>query len=45
MDGVAAGRFSPVVDRVLGLEDLVEAHRVLEGSGALGKVVVVRGAR
>jgi len=37
---VAAGRLSPVVDRVLPLEQAAEAHRVLEAREAFGKVVL-----
>jgi NADPH:quinone reductase-like Zn-dependent oxidoreductase len=40
-DGVAAGRYSPNVQRVFRLEEIVEAHRVMEESRASGKLVVV----
>lgn len=43
VDGVAAGRYAPVVDRVLALADIPRAHRLMEGSGALGKLVVLPG--
>jgi len=44
MRHVAAGKLRPVVDRVLpfDVEGLREAHRVLEGRAAFGKVVVAR---
>lgn len=37
---VAAGRLSPVVDRVLPLAQAADAHRVLEDRAAFGKVVL-----
>ncbi len=37
---VEAGEVRPVVDRVLPLEQVAEAHRVLEDSGHVGKVVL-----
>jgi NADPH:quinone reductase-like Zn-dependent oxidoreductase len=37
---VAAGRLSPVVDRVLPLAQAADAHRVLEQRAAFGKVVL-----
>ena len=39
--GVARGAFQPRVDRVFSLEQIVEAHRYLEGSEQVGKIVVV----
>jgi NADPH2:quinone reductase len=41
VDGVAAGRYHPRIDRIFRLEDLVEAHRSMEESQATGKLVVV----
>lgn len=38
--GLAEGRLSPVVDRVFGLEQIVEAHRYLEAGTQIGKVVI-----
>ena len=40
MKHVEAGRLRPVVDRVLPLEEIREAHRVLENREAFGKVVL-----
>jgi NADPH:quinone reductase-like Zn-dependent oxidoreductase len=37
---LAAGRLKPVVDRVLRLEDIAEAHRRLESRASFGKVVL-----
>ena len=37
---VAAGRVRPVVDRVLSLREAAEAHRVLERSEHVGKIVL-----
>jgi len=37
---VEAGELRPVIDRVLPLDQVAEAHRVLESSGHVGKVVL-----
>lgn len=37
---IASGRLKPLVDRVIPLEEIREAHRVLEARQAFGKVVV-----
>jgi NADPH:quinone reductase-like Zn-dependent oxidoreductase len=41
---VASGAVRPVVDRVLPLADVAEAHRVVESSVHVGKVVLAVGA-
>ncbi|WP_329012918.1 NAD(P)H-quinone oxidoreductase [Streptomyces sp. NBC_01601] len=38
---IASGVVRPVVDRELPMTDAAEAHRVLEGSGHIGKVLLV----
>ncbi|MFI1104276.1 NAD(P)H-quinone oxidoreductase [Streptomyces melanogenes] len=38
---VAAGRVRPVVDRVVGMADAAEGHRVLEAGAHVGKVLLV----
>lgn len=41
MRPIAAGRLRPVIDRVIGLDAVGEAHRALEHREIFGKVVVV----
>lgn len=38
--GIRTGALRPLVDRVLGLDDIVEAHRYLETGTPAGKIVV-----
>lgn len=38
--GLRSGSFTPVVDRVFELDDIVEAHRYLESNTQVGKIVV-----
>jgi NADPH:quinone reductase len=38
---IAAGRFRPLIDRVFALNDIVQAHRHMEGGSQIGKIVVV----
>jgi NADPH:quinone reductase-like Zn-dependent oxidoreductase len=40
VEQVAQGRLKPVVDRVLPLSQIREAHRLLEARGAFGKIVL-----
>jgi NADPH:quinone reductase-like Zn-dependent oxidoreductase len=40
---VAAGAYRPVVDRVLPMSEVVEAHRALEAGEVLGKIVLEAG--
>lgn len=37
---VEAGRYHPNIDRIFSLNEIAEAHRVMENSGAAGKLVV-----
>ena len=39
-DKVAQGTFKPVVDRVLPLSEISEAHRALEAREVVGKIVL-----
>jgi NADPH:quinone reductase-like Zn-dependent oxidoreductase len=41
VDQVEAGVYRPNIDRVFGLDDIVAAHRYMEGDQAAGKVVLV----
>ncbi|MEP6654253.1 MAG: zinc-binding dehydrogenase, partial [Myxococcales bacterium] len=41
VDRIAAGQLRPVIDRVLPLEQVAEAHRALEAREAFGKIVLV----
>jgi NADPH:quinone reductase-like Zn-dependent oxidoreductase len=41
LDGVAAGRYPSHLDRVFPFEQLVDAHRYMEDSQAIGKVVAL----
>jgi NADPH:quinone reductase-like Zn-dependent oxidoreductase len=41
---VEAGVYRPNVDRVFGLDDIVAAHRYMEGNQAAGKLVMLPGA-
>lgn len=40
LEGLAGGLFRPVVDRVLPIEEIQEAHRLLEGREVAGKMVL-----
>lgn len=40
---IAAGDIRPVIDRTIPLQDAAEAHRLLEDSGHVGKVVLTTG--
>jgi NADPH2:quinone reductase len=40
-DALAAGRLRPVVDRVMPMSDVSEAHRLLEAGDVVGKIVLV----
>jgi len=41
---VANGTFKPVIDRVLPLSRVREAHELLESRAVLGKIVLVPGS-
>ena len=40
---VASGEYRPVVDRTLGLSEIVQAHDLLENRGVVGKIVLEPG--
>ena len=40
VDGLAAGKFKPVIARSFPLEEIVEAHRYLESNLQVGKIIV-----
>ena len=40
VNGLEKGPLKPVIDRVFGFDQIVDAHRYLEASGQIGKVVV-----
>jgi NADPH:quinone reductase len=40
LDDVAAGRISVRIHRVFAMEEIVEAHRIMENNAAVGKMVV-----
>jgi NADPH:quinone reductase-like Zn-dependent oxidoreductase len=40
LDGLASGALTPRIDRTFTLEQIVEAHRYLEGNEQIGKIVV-----
>jgi NADPH:quinone reductase-like Zn-dependent oxidoreductase len=44
LDGLAKGVFRPVVDRVMPLSRIAEAHELLEGRKVLGKIVLTPGS-
>lgn len=44
LDGLASGELRPVVDRVLPMSAVREAHRLLEAREVVGKIVLVPGA-
>ena len=41
VDDVEAGRFKPPIGRVFAIDDIVQAHRVMEEDSAGGKIVVL----
>jgi NADPH:quinone reductase-like Zn-dependent oxidoreductase len=41
---IEAGEVRPVIDRVLPLDQVADAHRALEESGHIGKIVLTTGA-
>jgi len=40
MNGLEKGTLKPVIDRVFTFDKIVDAHRYLEASGQIGKIVV-----
>ncbi len=43
IDGLASGKFKPVIAKTFPLEQIVEAHRYLESNQQIGKIVVTVG--
>lgn len=43
VDGVAAGRYPSHVHKIFAYDEIIEAHRYLDGNQAVGKLVVVVG--
>lgn len=41
IDGLAAGKFKPIVAKTFPLAEIVEAHRYLESNQQIGKIVVM----
>lgn len=39
--GLEEGRLTPVIDRTFRLDEIVDAHRYMEASGQIGKIVVL----
>ena len=37
---IAQGRYKPVVDKLFSLEDVVEAHRRIDGGEHIGKIIL-----
>jgi D-arabinose 1-dehydrogenase-like Zn-dependent alcohol dehydrogenase len=44
LDRIARGAYKPVVDRILPLSRIVEAHELLEARQVLGKIVLTPGS-
>ena len=40
IDAIEAGTFRPPIGRVFSIDEIVEAHRTMEGNAAGGKIVV-----
>jgi NADPH:quinone reductase-like Zn-dependent oxidoreductase len=40
LDGIRSGKFVPVIDRTFHLQDVADAHRYMEASQQVGKIVV-----
>lgn len=45
LERVSTGRYRPNIDRVFPFDQLPQAHRVMEASGAVGKLVVLTSGR
>jgi NADPH:quinone reductase-like Zn-dependent oxidoreductase len=40
IDGMRFGKFVPVIDRTFHLRDIADAHRYMEASQQVGKIVI-----
>jgi NADPH:quinone reductase-like Zn-dependent oxidoreductase len=37
---IGQGRYKPVIDRIFALDDVVEAHRRIDGDEHVGKIIL-----
>jgi NADPH:quinone reductase-like Zn-dependent oxidoreductase len=41
LPGFESGELRPVIDRVMGLSEVAEAHRYIESNSNIGKIVLI----